>query len=270
MSSRILRNVLFWVVLAVQTAACTGAARRADDEALHLGYQRLIVKGEGYDHVAYFKSGHDSGRSEVHVYLEGDGRPWLRKQLAARDPTPHKPLMLQLMAIDPEASLYLGRPCYHGLVKAQGCTVDLWTRRRYSETVVVSMVAAIERQAANYENVVLLGYSGGGTLAMLIAERLPKTIAVVTVAANLDTERWAALHDENLSGSLNPAQRPALPSHIRQAHYAGGRDGNVPPALIRESIAHQHAARFQVLDDMAHTCCWQRVWPQILNTIEPN
>ena len=260
-------KLIFLLGLVIQITGCASPAQRMDKKAAGLGYHRQVVRGAGFDHVVYIKESRAPKNSVLHVYLEGDGTPWVRKHLVAVDPTPRKPVMLALMALDTLPSVYLGRPCYHGLSQAIGCTPDLWTSARYSEAVVTSMASALTQLAEDYQAVILMGYSGGGTLAMLLAERFPKTKAVVTVAANLDTERWAALHGEQLPGSLNPARRPPLPAHIRQQHFAGGEDDNVPPALIRDAVAQQPGAGFKVFEKLDHGCCWQAVWPEILDTL---
>ncbi len=258
-------RLIFCLSIVAQISGCTSPSQRMDERAADLGYRRLVVQGDGYEHVAYIKKGRTTASSVLHVYLEGDGTPWVRKRVAATDPTPRAPLMLELMSLDPAPSVYLGRPCYHGLNKSKACTPDLWTDSRYSETVVASMSAALDRLSVNYQALVLLGYSGGGTLAMLMAERLPKTETVITVAANLDTERWAEMHKQQpLTGSLNPATRPPLPQRIRQMHFAGGRDDNVPPMLVRDAIAQQPGASFKVFLKQDHSCCWRDVWPEIL------
>lgn len=253
--------LLGWVVL---FSGCASPAQRMDERAFALGYRRLVVLGEGYEHVVYNKEGRVG--DVLHVYLEGDGSPWARKRLPAADPTPRTQLMFDLMALDSAPSLYLGRPCYHGLNESPTCTPDLWTGRRYSEAVVESMTTALTKLSAPYKSVALMGYSGGGTLAMLIAQRLPKTTAVVTIAANLDTARWAALHHELLPGSLNPASRPPLSAHIRQIHLAGGKDEHVPPMVIRDAVMLQPGADFKVFEQFDHSCCWQAVWPAVLES----
>ncbi|MGE3775340.1 MAG: alpha/beta hydrolase, partial [Gammaproteobacteria bacterium] len=88
---------------------------------------------------------------------------------------------------------------------------------------------------------------------------------VVTVAANLDLEAWAAMHGYSpLSASLDPARRPSLPPRVVQIHYAGGRDRNVPPALIEAALQAQIGARLVVVDDVAHARGWITVWPLLL------
>lgn len=258
-------GLIFWLIVVAQLSGCASPAQRLDDRAADLGYRRVVVRGGGFSHVAYIKNGGATPNSALHVYLEGDGTPWVRKRVAAADPTPRVPLMLELMLLDPAPSLYLGRPCYHGLNKARVCTPDVWTDKRYSEAVVASMSAALDRVSEEYPALVLLGYSGGGTLAMLLAERQPKTETVITVAANLDTERWAELHKQQpLTGSLNPATRPQLPPRIRQMHFAGAQDDNVPPALVRDAITQQQGATFKVFRKQDHSCCWRDVWKEIL------
>jgi pimeloyl-ACP methyl ester carboxylesterase len=251
-------------ILAPQFSGCASLAQQLDARANGLGYRKIVLPGAGFRHVAYIKAGHRAGNKILHVYLEGDGTPWIRKRVPASDPTPRNPLMLDLMALDPAPGVYLGRPCYNGM-HDKACSSDLWTDKRYSETVVASMSAALDRVSAEYETLVLLGYSGGGTLAMLLAERQPKVRSVVTVAANLDTDRWAALHRQlALSGSMNPAARPPLRPSIRQMHYAGEEDENVPPRLVREAISRQQGAEFSALAHQDHACCWRDVWPMVL------
>lgn len=258
-----------WLALSILLAACASPAQRTDDRAVDLGYRKQVVQGAGFSHVVYFKQGMGMPGAALHVYLEGDGTPWLRKGLAAADPTPRKPLMLDLMSLDPVAAIYLGRPCYLGQNEDPACSSNLWTDGRYSEAVVESMSSALEKLSANYTSLTLIGYSGGGTLAMLMAERQPKVVTVVTVAANLDTDSWSALHkQQRLRDSLNPASRPSLDRRIRQFHFAGDKDDNVPPSLVREAIVRQQGAIFKAFPNQDHSCCWKDVWKEILREVE--
>lgn len=255
------------LTLTTQFTGCANPAQRLASRANELGYRRLVIQGDGLSHVVYVKDGRGVTNKTLHVYLEGDGSPWIRRRVPASDPTPHNPLMLELMALDAAPSLYLGRPCYHGM-RSVACTPDMWTDKRYSEAVVASMSAALNGVSADYQSLVLLGHSGGGTLAMLLAERQPKVTAVVTVAANLDTEGWAAMHKQQpLNGSLNPATRSPLRQSVRQMHYAGAEDDNVPPQLVREAIAQQPGAKFKVYTKQNHSCCWREVWPEVLGVL---
>ena len=248
---------------------CAGPSERFAARASALGFGAARVAGEGFAHIVYRAAGPqpDGGRL-LHVYLDGDGTPWERGRPAA-DPTPREPLVLGLMALDPASSVYLGRPCYHGLAAAPPCVPALWTDARYSEAVVVSLAAAARRLLAmtGHTEIVWLGYSGGGTLAMLLAARMAETAGVVTVAANLDVDGWADLHGQSrLAGSLSPARRPPLPPRIYQRHYAGGRDRVVPPGIVAGGEIVPETLR--VVPEYNHTCCWLELWPRVLQEVE--
>jgi pimeloyl-ACP methyl ester carboxylesterase len=250
-------------------AACASPAQRLDERAAQLGFSRHSIKGTEFTHVIYRTP--SWGRpGTLHVYLEGDGTPFLQRHRVAADPTPRSPLVLELMAQDRNPSVYLGRPCYHGQAREEPCSPALWTTARYGPAVVASMAAALRRLLAHspYKTIVLIGYSGGGALAILLAEQFSQTRAVVTVAGNLDPARWAAWHGYSpLMGSLNPALRPPLARHIVQLHYAGGQDTNVPPPLIQGAIARQPNATFIIEATFNHACCWRDIWPAVLEAL---
>jgi pimeloyl-ACP methyl ester carboxylesterase len=247
---------------------CISPQELLDIRAADFGFQRLLLNGDGFRHVAYHKPG---GTGALHVYLDGDGTPWRNRYTVAIDPTPRRPLMLRLMAYDPHPALYLGRPCYHGQHAEPGCSPLLWTARRYGPEVLDSLAAALVNYLAKnpYPELVFIGHSGGGTLAMLLAERFSRTRAVLTLAANLDIDAWTALHDYTpLTGSLNPADRPPLPAPIAQLHLAGTDDDNVPAALIEPVVRRQPCAEFRALPGHDHFCCWEQEWPQLLRELE--
>src|SRR5713226_5366385 len=267
-----MRRVSIALTLSLGLALLGGCARPAErfnERASALGFGATRVEGEGFMHVVYRAEGWrpDEGRI-LHIYLDGDGTPSERGRPAA-DPTPRDPLVLRLMALDLAPSVYLGRPCYHGLSAAPPCVPALWTDARYSEAVVVSLAAAARRLLAmtGHTEIVWLGYSGGGTLAMLLAARMAETAGVVTVAANLDVDGWADLHGQSrLAGSLSPARRPPLPPRIYQRHYAGGRDRVVPPGIVAAGDILPETLR--VIPDYGHTCCWLELWPRVLEEVE--
>jgi hypothetical protein len=227
---------------------------------------RTVVTGAGLPHVIYRKNG--TPTPTLHVYLDGDGTPWIGSQPAA-DPTPRNPLMLRLMALDPVSAVYVGRPCYHGTAAIAPCSARLWTKERYSDEVIDSLSTVVRQfmTQEGYERVAWFGHSGGGTTAVLLAERFPETAALVTIAASLDTAAWAAYTGhEDLSGSLNPASSPPLSPQIQQRHYAGGKDRIVPPALTA-TVAGRLGAPLRVIDNYDHVCCWEQLWPHILDDL---
>jgi pimeloyl-ACP methyl ester carboxylesterase len=254
--------------VSVVLGACATPAERADDIAAASGFERRVVAGDPFAHLIFVKPGR-SAKGDFHVYLEGDGTPWISRGRVAADPTPRQPLMLELMRLDPGPALYLGRPCYFGLMR--GCRPEHWTGGRYSEVVVDSMVAALRnarRELGWTGDISLLGHSGGGTLAMLMAPLLSETQAVVTVAANLDVGEWTRLHGYTpLSGSLDPAIVGPLPARIRQLHVVGEKDRVVPPAIARPVVDRQDNVQLLSFPSHDHHCCWEKEWRSILDRL---
>lgn len=249
---------------------CGGKQNTVDQLVSHNDFHRQLVTTTLFSHWIIANSADNTSDSTLHVYIEGDGIPWLRNDIISADPTPHNPLALKLMAQDQAPSLYLGRPCYFGLATSKHCSPAIWTNDRYSEPVVASMQAALAGylESHAYQHLKFIGYSGGGVLAMLLAPRFANTDEVITVAANLDTDAWTDYHKySSLIGSLNPATQPPLPASIKQIHFAGKRDKNVPTALIHYVSSLQPNSSIRVKERFDHVCCWEKEWSQILKTI---
>lgn len=252
----------------VLSAACASTpAARFDAEASGAGLQTGEVGGAGFAHRTYATP--RSGTGEVlFVYFAGDGAPFIDRRTVSRDPTPRRPLTLELMLRGPEPAVLLGRPCYHGF--AESCSPALWTIGRYSEPVVASMTAATRRliDEGGFASAVLVGYSGGGTLALLVAERLDRVRAVVTLAANLDTRAWTTLHGYSpLTTSIDPVTVAGTRDDLGHLHLSGAEDANVPPALHRRLEASLPAGALRELPGFDHRCCWVRAWPGLMADI---
>ena len=248
-------------------AACATPSERFAREATRLGFERTTLAGDGFRHVAYY-TGVGERANALHVYIEHDGSPWLERTFVATDPTPREPFALELMARDRGPRLLLGRPCYFETRADAGCSSLLWTYRRYAPEVVISMAVALRGFLAEhpYPRVVLIGYSGGGTLAWLVASRLAQASAVVTIAANLDIDAWTTLHAYTpLDGSLNPALQPPLSSAVHEIHFVGGRDANVPPSIAQSFRTRHSMARIVDIPEFDHRCCWIERWPELLD-----
>jgi pimeloyl-ACP methyl ester carboxylesterase len=211
-----------------------------------------------------------AGSGILHIYIEGDGRPFLGPTFVALDPTPLDPLMLRLMALDPAPSVYLGRPCYFGLSGDRGCDPGYWTIRRFAPEVLDSLAAALRLEAARAQvtDIEIYGHSGGGTLAVLLAARVPEVTRIITIGANLDTAAWSALHGYTpLLGSLNPVDEGSRLKNVSALHLVGSKDTNTPPALVESAAARMGAGgSVRVVPGYTHNCCWQEIWSSVLSS----
>ena len=204
----------------------------------------------------------------VRLYLGGDGTPWRNGQPANNPTGSGLPLGMRLFLRDPLAHGYIGRPCYHFTeALPPGCTSALWTSHRYSDKVVAALSEQVMRLSERYDrrDIELVGHSGGGTLALLVAARVTAVKKVVTLSAVLDPHAWTAFHDLlPLSGSLSPLTIPRQ-SQADELHFIGGKDQVVPPALARDYQRRYPQASLRIIDEFNHQCCWETYWPALLN-----
>lgn len=257
--------------LLVSATFITGCQSLPPEQAFAKTYGANLqyVKGDPYLHAVYvnpaaFHIQTEQGRDRyLHVYIEGDANAFVNGKASA-NPTPTNPLMLQLMQQDQQPAIYLGRPCYFN-PKDPKCSPNVWTRLRYSEQVVTSMAKALHNFSASYDGIVLIGHSGGGALAVLLAEKIAGSKMVVTLAANLDTFSWALEHQyQPLKQSLNPIDQPPLPNHIIQVHYAGADDTVIDADWVQAYADKQQRAEFHRLLEVGHVDGWLEFWPQVL------
>jgi len=222
------------------------------------------VDGDEFRHLLIERLGAPSGR-RLHVYIEGDGIPW-SGNLPSADPTPRNTLALRLASRDENDIAYIGRPCYFGHNGDTRCHPKYWTSHRYGEEVIGSMVSAVERaRQARHSEIVLIGHSGGGTLAALLESRIEGVVGVITIAANLDTDAWTESHGyDPLAGSLNPIRQARNPA-ILHLQFVGGRDTTVPAASsVNYSRIQPNVERFE-FEEFDHVCCWEAEWRGILH-----
>lgn len=260
------KRIFIIYALVLFLAGCTTLAEEFASKAAELKMQRAVLTGSRFQHVVYIKTGYSS--KTLHIYLDGDGNPWIAGR-PSDDPTPRNPLVLNLMVLDAAPAVYVGRPCYHGVKSIGDCSSRFWLKERYSEEVVASLAVVIKQllEQGGYQKVSLFGHSGGGVLAVLLASRLPQTVSVVTVAANLDLDAWAVYTEPNdLSDSLNPASLSPLSPLVFQYHYAGGKDEIVPPALMANAAIHL-GSKLIVVDNYDHVCCWEQIWLTVLDDL---
>jgi pimeloyl-ACP methyl ester carboxylesterase len=135
------------------------------------------------------------------------------------------------------------------------------------------MNTALEVMKARYgaKSLVLVGYSGGGAVAAILAAYRKDVERLVTVAGNLDHRAWTQHHAVSpLVASLDA--RDLIPDlrGLQQVHIAGSRDRIIPVAIVQrfaERIGPN--ARLVVREDADHHCCWVDDWPRLWPQVGP-
>jgi pimeloyl-ACP methyl ester carboxylesterase len=262
----LIHRIRWCVTVVIATVcACSSPRRLAESAAAAAGLAPVLINGSSFRHRSFARLDPRAGSLLV-VFVEGDGSPWVgggRK--IASDPTPRMPLALRLAAITPGSVLYLGRPCYFEPAMPAGCSEELWTSARYSRRIVDSMASAAQSFAAahRFSRIVLVGYSGGGTLATLMAPAMPSLAGLVSVAGNLDPDAWTRLHGYLPLDGLNPALQPPLNPALSQWYLTGERDTNVPAQVNERYLRRVSPDRIWSYPRFDHKCCWERLWPAI-------
>ncbi|HAC57984.1 MAG TPA: hypothetical protein DCF73_06480 [Rhodobiaceae bacterium] len=252
-------------------AACAGAPAPAEREAKANeiaganGFATATLQTARFDLLSRVRGAASIGL--LTVYIEGDGLAWERRDRRSSDPTPVNPIAMKLAAADPASAVaYLARPCqYTGGDAARNCRSDLWTTERYGEESVSAMNEALDKlkENAGASRLALVGYSGGGTIAALLAARRTDVAWIKSVASPLDTDAFTTFHKVTpLSGSLNPANSAARLKDLPQIHYVGQKDDVVPAAINRRFLARMgetSCAELVTIAGMDHAR-WDEVW----------
>ena len=212
----------------------------------------------------------------IDVYVEGDGLAWLSRTEVSLDPTPREAMGLALAAADPGPNVvYLARPCqFTPRAKNPTCGIAYWTGKRFAPEVIAAMGQAVDQVVtqAPGQGVNLIGYSGGGAVAVLVAANRKDVVSIRTVAGNLDHAEVNRLAKVSpLSGSLNPIDIAPQLARIPQIHFSGGADTVVPPAIAERfrQAAGSPCVAVRTIAGATHESGWRERWSELLREV-PN
>lgn len=212
----------------------------------------------------------------IHIYIEGDGVAYSTPTTPSLDPTPVTPTALLLARVDDAAAVaYIGRPCQY--VSGDTCTNKSWTSGRFSEATLQTENSLVNaaKKSARAKRVVLIGFSGGGAVAALLAERRTDVAALITVCGNLDHAVWTAMHNITpLYGSLNPTEHVKQLSSLPQVHFLGAADTNINTKVTNSFVAKlgpDAPATVHIVPELAHGGeDWAKAWPELLHELRLN
>ena len=262
------------LMVATLLSGCVGSSNRDVASSLAKnGYMNpTTIKTDYFDLLSYNRLARPG--SSLTIYIEGDGMAWLNRHKLSKDPTPRNPTSLRLAVEDASGNVaYLGRPCQY--VKNQqrrNCHSGYWSRQRFAKEVITSTNQAIDilKKRAQATVIHLIGYSGGGAVAVLAAAARDDVATIRTIAGNLDHVAFTNHHGVSpLSDSLNPKDVAENIKNIPQIHFVGGRDNIIPAFIANNFIAAQKkkgraCAKVRELGEMQHDSAWENLWPRLL------
>lgn len=243
--------------------------------ALQAGWQSQVIVTPTFD-LQSFRNGYQASDGVLTIYLEGDGYAWVDGQFPSDDPTPHKPIAMQLAMAQPgqTAVAYLGRPCQYTDAQADvRCRKTVWTDARFGEAVIQSVDAAINqlKSQTGARQITLVGYSGGGAVALLVSARRDDVSRIITVAGNMDPQSWTIhMRLRPLYGSLDTATVIEQTAAIPQIYFVGEKDKVVPPLLTEAFVMRYPDAKKPKIIKISgngHDCCWVDQWPSLWHRI---
>jgi len=175
----------------------------------------------------------------LRIYIEGDGKAWATRSQPSTDPSPRNLLMARLALADPHPSVYLARPCqFH---KSAGCGVAMWTDKRFTAPVIQSFNDALDKLKARHgaQSLELIGYSGGGYVAMVLAGMRSDVTQLQTLAGNIDPQAWARHHQISPLANLEDISDLGRLNSLPQEHFVGSNDKVVPASLVEAFVGKQ-------------------------------
>lgn len=234
------------------------------------GFTKNLIRGHDFVLLSYVRIG-ETGKPLV-IYIEGDGLAWESRSRVSSDPTPADPLVMRLAALDPSPNVaYLARPGQYTSMGASPCDAKYWTVKRFSPEVIEDMDLAVSRlrDMAGAQSVSLVGYSGGGAVAVLLAARRGDVVSLRTIAGNLDhvaVSKWNNVSP--LEGSLNPIDYADKLKGLPQRHFIAS-DDKVVPSYVAESFAEKSGDEkhesITVVRGITHYSGWENKWRDLLD-----
>ncbi|WP_240440676.1 alpha/beta fold hydrolase [Pseudomonas aeruginosa] len=194
------------------------------------GLKPVAVKASKFTVQTLQPTAHQQAR--LRVYIEGDGRAWITSRTVSNDPTPVKSMVPGLAVADPAPAVYLARPCQ--FVLGANCKQQLWTTHRFGKEVLQASSEVLDTLKSQYgvRDFELIGYSGGGAIALLLAANRTDVALVQTIAGNIDPKAWTELKGLTpLSGSMTPVDFADRLAAVPQRHLIGLNDTVVPPEV---------------------------------------
>ena len=219
--------------------ACAGGIPKTPE-----GWEKKSIETQYLTFAVWEKITQPEG--PLRIYIEGDGTPDPKSpvafELAQRDTTPNV--------------IYVARPCQY-LLCDECDNPALWKEERFNEEIVNEMKDLIVYLSHKYKtpSLDLIGYDGGGTMAMLLATKIPLA-RVVTIGSVLNTQEYVAEKNISPINGMNPADNMGKLARIPQVHYVGKKDTVIPMKYTKRfvhNLKNPKSAVIKVVPNATHT-----------------
>jgi hypothetical protein len=279
-----IRNLLMMAGFAALLAACTASEiytppNMRAETAKHLAMPSFMINrpipANGYVITAYERVRRKG--DPVTLYIEGDGDTLFGHDPSSFDePAPNDPVALHIATRDLGPNvIWLARPCQYTQTLKDGkpshdCPSKIWGSARYGVEAVTAMNTAIDdiKTRYNVPGFDLVGYAGGGAMALLIASGRNDILTIRTVGGILDTDLYAYMHKAApLTDSANPTAIATKLANIPQNHFTGLGDFDAPAALYdsyRRAAGPSTCIRNTIIGKTEHEKGWVDKWPMLL------
>jgi hypothetical protein len=266
-------TILLWAQTAYPISYLTDGTKNADKIARDAGFKKQRINTYDFILTSYAKL--DNQSDILTIYIERDGFAFSSRRRLSSNPAPKDPVALKLAIKDPYTNIaYLGRPCqYISAKEEKNHHEKYWSEARFAEEVIRSMNEAVDdlKNQTAATDIVLVGFSGGAAVAVLLAARRDDVAEIITVAENLD---HMAINDYHkvapMKGSLNPIHHAKDISHIPQRHFAGEKDKVVPVHIIKSFAYASGDTDYKtanVVEGRTHNSGWVKRWQELIKSL---
>lgn len=258
------RFVLAAAFLAVMQGCASCPMDDADARAAAASMQRHEITAGSFRMTTYSRI-RDTNQP-LTIYIDGDVRGWTPSADPGVDSTPDDYLGLRLATLDPSINvLYIAHPCQFG-IDDPVCFDESWQSGPYARQILASINRTIDHTTVVFPHpqLNLVGYSGGGAIAAVLAAQRHDVLSLRTIAGNLDPGGDERAHASDPQDDyINPIENAQRLSLLAQVHYVGDKDVFVPPFVTEnfvKAVGPSPCLKVTHVEDATHQSGWEDFW----------
>ena len=248
--------------------SCVSVEKRTNNAlniAAQNNFKSFIYQTKNFQIFSFYR-GFNKENKYVSIYIEGDGRSWIDRDTISSDPTPIEPTALLLAKSNlSDDVVYLARPCQY--VTDHRCNDQVWTSQQFSNAVLMSYMEVLDAIKSKYDGIKfnLVGYSGGATIALMLAANRLDVNSIRTIAGNLNHNQLSALTKTTpLHQSISSNDFIFKTKNVPQIHYYGSKDEVIPNQIYLNylnNFAKNSCVKIVEVAGFKHTSKdWEHFW----------